>query len=589
VDVLGLPATDLGRSDTAAHRPGEARALSSKDTAPASKRGSLLDPRLWRASAALRRYLVATVGCGVVISGCAIGSAIVLAGIVARAVGASSSRGLGAWLGPLSILLALWVVRTVTHWLQARLGQRGASAVIADLSGQVLAAVTARQPSELAAQRDAAAVVVTRGLDGLRPYFTGYLPTLLLAAILTPATVAVIAVYDLKSTLIVVITLPLIPIFMVLIGLATAERSANALAAMTTLQARLLDLIAGIPTLRALGRGRGPERRIAELAAAHRRSAMATLRIAFLSALVLELLATLGVALIAVGIGLRLVFGEMTLTTGLTVLLLAPDVYWPLRRIGVEFHAAQDGRTAADKAFALIGEPAIPRLRNRTVAARGAEIRLEKLGVVGRDGHAPRDLTASIEPGRVTVLTGRNGAGKSTTLQAIARVTVPSSGRVTVGGVDVADLDPTAWWRQLSWLPQRPALVPGSVHDNLVLLGDLQDPERACAASGFDAVLADLPDGMDTTLGRGGVGLSLGQRQRLGLARALGSSAPVLLLDEPTAHLDADTEQRVLRAIMERARAGATVVVVGHREPVVAIGDQVVEVAADGGVRYAPV
>ena len=163
-----------------------------------------------------------------------------------------------AGLGPLSILLALWVVRTVTHWLQARLGQRGASAVIADLNGQVLAAVTARQPNELAAQRDSAAVVVTRGLDGLRPYFTGYLPTLLLAAILTPATVAVIAVYDLKSTVIVVITLPLIPVFMVLIGLATAERSAAALAAMTTLQARLLDLIAGIPTLRALGRASGP-------------------------------------------------------------------------------------------------------------------------------------------------------------------------------------------------------------------------------------------------------------------------------------------------------------------------------------------
>ena len=150
------------------------------------------------------------------------------------------------------------------------------------------------------------------------------------------------------------ITLPLIPIFMVLIGLATADRSATALSAMTTLQARLLDLIAGIPTLRALGRASGPERHISELATAHRRSAMATLRIAFLSALVLELLATLGVAIVAVSIGMRLVFGEISLTAGLTVLLLAPDVYWPLRRIGVEFHAAQDGRAAADKAFALI-------------------------------------------------------------------------------------------------------------------------------------------------------------------------------------------------------------------------------------------
>jgi ATP-binding cassette, subfamily C, bacterial CydD len=524
------------------------------------------------------------VGCGVVISGCAIGSAIVLASVVAHIITDPSARNLHAFLTPLAILLALWVVRTLTHWLQARLGQRGATAVIADLNRQVLEAVTGRQPNELAAQRDDAAVVVTSGLDGLRPYFTDYLPTLMLAAILTPATVAAIAFYDLKSAVLVVITLPLIPVFMVLIGLATAERSASALAAMTTLQARLLDLIAGIPTLRALGRARGPEHRIAELSAAHRRSAMATLRIAFLSALVLELLATLGVALVAVGIGLRLVSGEMSLTAGLTALLLAPDVFWPLRRIGAEFHAAQDGRAAAEKAFALIGAPAVAAVRTGKVAARGAQIRLESLTVAGRDGRSPGDLTAVIEPGAVTVLTGRNGAGKSTTLQVIAGLTTPSSGRATVAGVDVAELDLEAWWRQVSWLPQRPVLVPGTVQHNLALLGGLEDLESACAASGFDMVLAELPAGLDTMLGRGGVGLSLGQRQRLGLARALGSSAPVLLLDEPTAHLDAQSEDRVLRAIVERARAGATVVVVGHREQIRAIGDYVVEVTSDAEV-----
>lgn len=524
-----------------------------------------------------------------VISTCAIGSAIVLARIVAGVITDPSTHHLHSWLGPLSLLVALWVVRTFAHWLQARLGQRGASAVIADLNSQVLSAVTARQPGELAAQRDAATAVVTRGLDGLRPYFTGYVPTLLLAAVLTPASVAVIACFDLKSTLIVVVTLPLIPIFMVLIGLATADRSAAALAAMTTLQGRLLDLIAGLPTLRALGRASGPEHRIAELAAAHRRSALATLRIAFLSALVLELLATLGVALIAVGIGLRLVFGEMSLTTGLTVLLLAPDVYWPLRRIGVEFHAAQDGRTAAEKAFALIGAPASAAVRSKAVSAAGAHIRLDKLSVAGRDGRAPCELTAVLPPARVTVLTGRNGAGKTTTLQAIAGLTVPSSGRVTVDGVDVAELDPAQWWPQLSWMAQRPVLVPGTVEDNLRLFGSLDDIETACAASGFDAVLRELPFGLDTVLGRGGVGLSLGQRQRLGLARALGAAAPVLLLDEPTAHLDARTEDHVLRSIVERARAGATVVVVGHRESVVAIADQVVEVASQRQVRCAPV
>ncbi len=524
-----------------------------------------------------------------VISGCAIGSAIVLAGIVARVATDPSTRDLRSCLGPLSILAALWAFRTITHWLQARLGQRGATAVIADLSGRVLTAVTARQPSELATQRDAAAVVVTRGLDGLRPYFTGYLPTLLLAAILTPATVAVIACYDLKSTVIVVITLPLIPIFMVLIGLATAERSAVSLAAMTTLQSRLLDLVAGIPTLRALGRACGPEHRIAELGAAHRRSTMATLRIAFLSALVLELLATLGVALIAVGIGLRLVFGEMSLTVGLTVLLLAPDVYWPLRRIGVEYHAAQDGRAAADRAFALIGEPTPTISGRQQVAAYGAQIRLESLSIAGRDGYAPQGLTAVIEPGEVTVLTGRNGAGKSTTLQVIAALTAPSSGRVTVAGVDIGHLEPTRWWRQVSWLAQRPVLIPGTVRDNLELFGVLKDLDTACTASGFDTVLAELPNGMDTELGRGGMGLSLGQRQRLGLARALGSSAPVLLLDEPTAHLDDDTEQRVLAAIVARARAGSTVVVVGHRERVITIGDRVVAVVAGNEARYAQV
>lgn len=523
------------------------------------------------------------------ISGCSIASAILLAHIASRVITDPGARTLAQWAPTLSILLSVWAVRTVAQWAQARLGQHGASEVIADLSGQVLAAVTAKAPRQLAAQRDDAAAVVTRGLDALRPYFTAYLPALVLAAILTPVSAVVVGVYDLKSALIVVITLPLIPVFMVLIGLATAERSAAALAAMATLQARLLDLIAGIPTLRALGRAAGPECRIAELSAAHRRSAMATLRIAFLSALVLELLATLGVALVAVSIGLRLVFGGIGLGTALTVLLLAPDVYWPLRRIGVEFHAAQDGRAAADKAFALIEDSPINVPGSRAVSARGAEIVVDKLSVAGRDGCCPADLSAVIRPGQVTVLTGPNGAGKSTTLQAIAALTTATSGRITVAGIDIADLERTAWWKQVSWLPQRPVLIPGSIADNLALFGDLVDTETACAAAGFDDVLADLPDGMQTFIGRGGVGLSLGQRQRLGLARALGSPAPVLLLDEPTAHLDATTEDRVLGAIGDRARAGDTVVVVGHRQQVVGIGDHVVDVVAVGDVQHAGV
>lgn len=529
----------------------------------------------------MRRYLIATVACGTLIAGCAIAGAVVLGHLVAGVITDPATRSISHWRTSLLILAGLWLSRALTQWLQGRLGQRGASAVIADLGGQVLRAVTALPPAVHNTRRDEAATVVTSGLDGLRPYFTAYLPALFLAAILTPATVVVIAFNDVQSAVIVLVALPLIPIFMVLIGLATAERSAAALEAMTTLQARLMDLIAGIPTLRNLGRATGPAERIAKLSAAHRRSAMATLRIAFLSALVLELIATLGVALVAVSIGLRLVFGEMSLAAGLTVLLLAPDVFWPLRRVGVEFHAAQDGKAASDKAFALIEEHPEPPAGSRTVEAAGAVIVLDDVCVAGRDGMSPAGLSGRLLPGEVTVLTGANGAGKTTSLLAITGLVTPTRGRVTVDGVDVEDLDRLAWWRQLAWLAQRPVIIPGTIAENLALFGRLDDPESACATAGFIDVLDALPDGMDTVLGRGGAGLSLGQRQRLGLARVLGSRAPVLLLDEPTSHLDEATERTVLAALRRRADQGATVVVVAHRDSVVGIADHVIAVEAD--------
>jgi ATP-binding cassette subfamily C protein CydD len=527
VDVLGVPQADHRRCDTRIDRAGEA-----------------IELNLLQASTAMRRFLTASVACGVVISGATIGSAVVLAHVVAGVITDPATRTVAHWATPLWILLALLVIRTVAHWLQGRLSQRGATAVIADLACEVLRAVTALPPRRLAAHRDAAATLITRGLDGLRPYFTAYLPSVFLAGILTPAAVVVIAVYDWQSAVIVVIALPLIPIFMVLIGLLTRDRSAASLAAMTTLQSRLLDLVAGIPTLRALNRVAGSTQRIAELGAAHRRSAMATLRIAFLSSLVLELLATLGVALVAVGVGLRLVYGDMTLAAGLTALLLAPEVFWPLRRVGMEFHAAQDGKTAADKAFELLDT-----------------LHAEPAG--GRTGHV------DLEPGVVTVLTGPNGSGKTTLLHGILGLDSPQ---------------PQAWWHEVAWLDHRPVLVPGSIRENLELFGPLSDLKGACRAAGFDQVLAGLPDGLETIIGRDGVGLSLGERQRLGLARVFGSPATILLLDEPTSHLDSQMEARVLQAIVARARAGAAVLVVGHRDPVLAIGDRVLRM---GGVVHA--
>jgi ATP-binding cassette subfamily C protein CydD len=532
-----------------------------------------------RVTPALRRHLAATVGCGSVIALAAIAASVLMAHVVAGVITDPSTRTVHHWAPALLALTALWSLRSAAQWLQNRLSQRGATAMIAELSSQVLRSVTALPPRRQQAVRDEAAILVTRGLDGLRPYFTRFLPAAVLAALLTPVAMIVIACYDLRSALIVVVALPLIPLFMVLIGLLTAERSAAALATMSTLQSRLLDLIAGIPTLRALNRADGAAPRIDELSAAQRHSTLATLRITFLSTLVLELLATLGVALVAVSVGLRLVTGNVSLAAALTALLLAPEVFWPLRRVGIEFHAAQDGKVAFGRAYRLLEEIDEPQRGDRRVDT--AVIELDQLSISGRDGVAPDGLVLRAEPGSVTVLAGPNGSGKSTALQAILGLTPPDGGRVLIGGTDLAGIDLHQWWARVSWLPQRPVLVPGTVRANLELFGALPDLDEALRAAVFDEVLATLPDGLDTMLGRDGAGLSLGQRQRLALARTLGRPCAALLLDEPTSHLDAELEERVLHAIRDRARDGVTVLVVGHREAVLAIGDQVVQV---GGV-----
>jgi ATP-binding cassette subfamily C protein CydD len=529
----------------------------------------------------MRRHLVASVCCGVLIAAGTLTTAVLLARVIAGLVSDPGTRSFDHWAPELAALLAIWTVRVVAQWAQARLSQRGATIAIADLQERVLTAVAGRPPRRLAAERDDAVLLVTHGLDGLRPYYTRYVPALILAVLITPAAVFVMACNDLQSAAIVLVALPLVPIFMILIGLVTRDRSAAALRAMTALHARTLDLVAGIPTLKALGRADGPAERITELGRAHRRSAMATLRIAFMSSFVLELLATLGVAMVAVSVGLRLVFGDLDLTTALVALLVAPEVFWPLRRVGAEFHAARDGRTAEENALAMIGDDDTSAPDPLTVTA--SRIELRDVSVDGRNGAAPHRLSLAVEKGTVTVLTGPNGSGKSTALYVVLGLTTPSEGAVLVDGVD--GVDPRGLWPIIGWLPQRPVLLPGTVRTNLELFGPLVDLEVACRAAAFDDVVADLPDGLGTPLGRDGTGLSLGQRQRLALARVLGRDAAILLLDEPTAHLDAAARDHVLRAITARAAAGAAVLVVAHDSAVLDIADRVVRIG--GGALVA--
>ncbi|MEV6658431.1 thiol reductant ABC exporter subunit CydD [Nocardia fluminea] len=615
--------------------------------APKRSRRGPVDPRLWRYARSARPHLVIAVALALVITATIVVIAIVLGRVLAGVITDPGKREFGAWTTELAILAVAVAVRGLASWWQARLAHRAGSAVVAELETAVLRAGAELPPRELDTRRTEIAVVVGNGLSGLRGWFTGYLPALLLACLVPPVVLVVIALHDRTSALIAVITVPLIPMFMVLIGLLTQGRAEATLAATTRLSDQILDLFAGMPTLRALGRERagGPSMtdQVQALGDSLRQRTMRALRIAFLSSMVLESLATLSVALIAVAIGLRLVFGEMALYSGLVALILAPEVYWPLRQVGEKFHAAQDGMAAADKAFAVLephrrnasaspravwgdvvasggrsarGESGLPDARagrdvephsgagetrcgtalepgtvdaGLAMSARAdagpARITVRGLSVAARTGTAPDRLSAVLEPGLVTVLTGPNGCGKSTTVQAILGLVRPDEGAVHVDGVDVRELDSDSWWSRIAWLPQRPVLVPGTLRQNVELLGAIPDPTADClqsvsAATGFASVLAELPDGWNTVVGQNGTGLSLGQRQRLALTRVLAAQRPILLLDEPTAHLDPESEQRVLTTLRDRAAAGATVVVVAHRPTVLAAADVVIEVVA---------
>lgn len=603
-----------------------------------------VDPRLWRYARSARSYLALSVGLSFLTTVTIVCAAVLLGRVLAGVITDPGRRTIGAWSAELLLLGLALAVRALAAWWQSRIAHRAGARVVAELEQSVLTAGAGLPPRELEARRTELAVVVSSGLSGLRAYLTGYVPALLLAVLVPPVVLVVIAAHDLTSAIIVVVTLPLIPIFMILIGLLTEGRARATLDATTRLSDQLLDLFAGMPTLRALGRenahgddsaGRTMSGRVRDLGEALHRRTMSALRIAFLSSMVLELLATLSVALVAVAIGMRLVHGDMSLYAGIVALVLAPEVYLPLRTVGERFHAAQDGAAAADKAFAIL-EPAGPAGTAPAGGARGVEsganrtekpeisrprvarvdtririgasgeppavarggrpgagvVELRDLSVGARDGAAPDGLSAVLRPGRVTALTGPNGSGKSTALQAILGLVEPTGGAVLVDGVDIRELAPEQWWQRLAWLPQRPVLVPGTLRENLELLGAtvagsprrgaarvLSELDAACATTGFDAVLETLPAGWDTVVGTGGIGLSLGQRQRLALTRVLAADRPILLLDEPTAHLDPDSEVAVAAALTTLAHTGATVVVVAHRPALLSAADEIVAVS----------
>jgi ATP-binding cassette subfamily C protein CydCD len=425
---------------------------------------------------------------------------------------------------------------------------------------------------------------LTTGIDALDGYFSRYLPQLFLAVIVPVAIIGVVAGADWVSAALIAVSVPLIPLFMTLVGATTRERTAKRMRALQKLAGHFLDVVAGLPTLKVFGRAKAQARSIAEVTNRYRSATMRTLRLTFLSSLVLELLATVSVALVAVAVGLRLLGGSMGFRDALFVLVLAPEAYLPLRALGTHFHASADGMKAAEEVFELLEDPEGDLPHRGRVRADGMGIVISGLEVTypGRLLPAVHDFELAVEPGETVALTGPSGCGKSTVLSVVLGLRSPDAGTVRCGGVDLSDLDLDEWRRHLAWVPQRPHLFARTVAENIRLgRPDASDAHVAAAldAAGLTEVVRRLPRGADTLLGEGGGGLSTGERQRLALARAFVRNAPLLLLDEPTASLDSETEADVLAAVRELA-FGRTALIVAHRPALAALADRVVELPA---------
>ncbi|HZK04967.1 MAG TPA: thiol reductant ABC exporter subunit CydD, partial [Actinomycetaceae bacterium] len=490
-----------------------------------------LDSRFLRHAGAARTYVFFTTATGMLITALIVAQVLLIASIVGPVV-----TGAAGWAEVSSlcwILAGVFAARVLVLIVQERYAHRASQAVITELRGKVLDHSVAQGPRWLDGARSAEVVTLaTRGLDDLGPYFERYLPQLLLAVTLTPSTLIVLYVTDLTSGLILTLAIPFIPVFMWLVGVLTASYSSKRLATMDRLGGQLLDLLSGLSTLKAFGREKGPGARVRALGDAFNSATLGTLRVAFLSGAILEFVASISVALVAVVAGMRLVYGDVDLATGLAAIMLAPEVLMPLRQVGSHFHASTDGMTAGKAAFAILDLPAPARGTSAAPDLTRTRILLKDVSVAapGRHLHAPSSLSAVIEPGTVTALVGPSGSGKSTTGLVLLGLLPPDGGRVQLQPVgsgrevlapmaaepstpeplELADVDPASWHEQISWVPQRPTILPGTIAQNITgnFSGSVavdERLERAARASGLAAVVDEAPQGWETRIGHGGV------------------------------------------------------------------------------------
>jgi ATP-binding cassette, subfamily C, bacterial CydCD len=556
-----------------------------RDPSPApvaARRGGALDPRLLQYARSTRRFLVVSVVVGGVTAALVVAQAWLLATIVNGAF--VHHRSLASLRTPLAVLLAVIVGRAALAWASERAANRASASAKSEIRTAAAAQISGLGPSGTESRDPGRLIVLlSSGIDALDGYFARYLPQLFLAVIVPVTIIAVVAGADWVSAVLIAVSLPLIPLFMALVGATTRDRTASRLRAQQRLAGHFLDIVSGLPTLKVFGRAKAQAQAIADVTDRYRSATMATLRLTFLSSLVLELLATVSVALVAVAVGLRLLGGNLSFQDALFVLVLAPEAYLPLRALGANYHASADGVRAAEQLFEVLEEPS-SRAPSGSLIPVGSRVEVRGLEVTypGRRLPALTDTDLFVEEGSTVAVCGPSGCGKSTLLAVLLGLCTPDAGSVTLGGVDLADVDLDAWRADIAWVPQRPHLFARSVRDNVRLgKSDASDAalDAALEAAGLSDVVRRLPQGADTLLGEGGWGLSAGERQRVALARAFVRDAPLLLLDEPTANLDAETEAGVLAAV-RRLVEGRTALIVAHRPALAALADRVVELPA---------
>ena len=525
------------------------------------------DPRLLRYSRSSRGFIFTLVLIAVVGAVATIGQAFLLVDLICKFF--QQKRTFSSLTHEVVALAAVFIARALLAYINDRLGARASSKMRNELRTEVMKKSLSNGGSDTQSLGTAGlAVLVTKGINNLDGYFAKFLPQLFIAVVVPVAVGVSIALRDWKSGAIILFTLPLIPIFGILIGRFTASATEKKWKTLGLLGGYFLDLLSGLTTLKVYGREKLQSQKLREVGEKYRKETMQVLRISFLTSLALELVATLSVALLAVTIGLRLVNGSMPLSVGLLVLVLAPEVYWPIRQVSAYFHSATDGLAAFEQLFTILEKP---ESTGKVLINSFSLISWSDLKVTfpGRsDLLIPR---GTIESGRIHALIGASGSGKSTLASILLGFISPTAGEVTVttesGIYSLQDLDIKAWRELISWQPQEPKFPIGSVAEILRHASpNASEKELIASLREVDLMVGDLPDGLDTSLGTVRQKLSIGQMRKIALARALLKESALVILDEPTASVDDISEETIARVLQERAASGTTILLISHRE-----------------------